>query len=216
MKNKQLACAVIGTVAVLLVPRMGVAETPTEWVKTSVSEMQNVLPNGAQGESLTEEQVEKVSRLLDDKFDFAKLARMVLGRHWNKRTPAEQKEFVTLFQQLIEQSHVVRMATEAKAEQRFVGEEVEEDQALVEAVAMVDESEVPIEYVLIRNNGTWKIYDLGVDGMRLSQIYRAQFNKVISRDSYDHLIQRMKMKLEEIEMDNGKPGSSYSKVSSRR
>lgn len=218
MTNKRFACAVIGAVSLLLVPRMAPAgpPSPTEWVQTTLAEMQNVLPEQGQGRELTPEQLKEVSRLVSDSWHFPKLAQTVLGRHWKDRTAAERKEFIALFQLLFEKSHVMKMATEGKAEQRFVGEEIEKDRAIVQAVAKVDDSEIPIEYILVRQNGTWKIYDLGVDGMRLSQSYRAQFNKVISRGSYKDLIQRMKMKLEEIELDEKASVSSYSQVSTSR
>ena len=216
MTNKRFACAIIGVVSLLLVPSVAPAgsHSPTEWVQTTVAEMQNVLPE--QGGTLTPAQVKVVSRLVDDSFHFPKLAQMVLGRHWKNRTPTERREFITLFQQLLEKSHFMKMATEGKAEQRFVGEEIEKDRAIVQAVAKVDDNEIPIEYILVRQNGTWKIYDLGVDGMRLSEIYRSQFNKVISRSSYEDLIQRMKMKLEEIELEQKASVPSYSQVSTSR
>jgi phospholipid transport system substrate-binding protein len=215
MKNNRLACAVIGGLCFLLVPSIVVAESPTEWVQATVAEMQNTIPEQGEGQALTQEQVEEISRLMEDRFDFPKLARMVLGRHWKQRTPAERKEFVSIFGQLLKQSHVMQMTSEAKAEQHFVGEEVEESRAVVQAVVKVDDSEIPIDYILARQNGTWKIYDLGVDGMRLSQIYRSQFNKVISRGSYGGLIRRMKMKLEEIALEQGTSAASYSQMSSR-
>ena len=215
MIDKRLACAVMASF--LLVPSMAPAasQSPTERVQAAVLEMQNAVPEQHTGEPLSPEQAEQVSRLIGNHFDFPKLARMVLGRHWQKRTPAERKEFVSLFTELLEQSHMMKMSTEAKAEQRFVGEEVEQDRAVVQAIAKVDDSEIPIEYILAQQNGTWKIYDLGVDGMRLSQIYRSQFNKVISRGSYDDLIRRMKIKLEEIELDEEVTRASYSQVSRR-
>ncbi len=215
MENKRLTWALMAVVSFMLLPNIAAAESPKEWVKTTVAEMQNVLPNNGREEPLTEEQLGKVSRLIDDSFDFPKLARMVLGQHWKKRTSVEQQEFISLFRKLLVQSHVMKAATEAKAEQRFLGEEVEMDRAVVQAVAKVDDAEIPIEYVLVRHDGTWKIYDLGVDGMRLSQIYRSQFNKVISQSSYADLMKRMKMKLEEIAMDQGMSPTSYSRVSSK-
>lgn len=214
MKNKRLVSAIMGAISLLLVPGIAVAGSATEWVQATVSEMQNTLPKESQGESLTQEQIDQISRLVGKSFNFQKLAQMVLGRHWKERTPKEREEFTSLFRQLLEQSHVLKMTTEAKAEQRFVGEQVEGDRAVVQAIAKVDDSEIPVEYILVRQNGAWQIYDLGIDGMRLSQIYRSQFNKVISKDSYAELIKRMRMKLEEIAMDQ-EMSASYSRVSSK-
>ncbi len=65
-------------------------------------------------------------------------------------------------------------------------------------MVVTDDTEIPVDYYLIRQNGSWKICDLGIDGMRLSMIYRAQFNRVISKDSYKDLVRRMQNKLQEV------------------
>jgi phospholipid transport system substrate-binding protein len=97
----------------------------------------------------------------------------------------------------------MKIPSKAKAEQRYVGERIEGDRAVVQAVVMAEDNEIPIDYALVRYNGTWKIYDLGIDGMRLSEIYRSQFNKVISSASYDELVRRMQIKLQESAVEAG-------------
>ncbi len=43
----------------------------------------------------------------------------------------------------------------------------------------------------------WKIYDVVAEDISLVNNYRSQFNRVITRSSYDELVSRMKQKLSE-------------------
>lgn len=203
MTINQLGRVVISAVSFLLVPTLGLAGSPTEWVRVSVAQMKNSLAEHEPGESLSREKIMEVSRLIDDRFDFSEMARLSLGRHWQQRSPKERQEFVQLFRNLLQQSHFMKMTNEAGSEQRFVGERIDGARAVVQAMVMEEDNEVPVDYHLIRNNGDWKIFDLGVDGMRLSQVYRTQFNKVITRGSYNELIKRMQIKLQEVAFEAG-------------
>lgn len=203
MKINQSFRVVISAVSFLLVPTLGLAGSPTEWVRASVAQMKNSLAEHEPGERLSREKIMEVSRLIADRFDFFEMARLSLGRHWQQRSPKERQEFVQLFRNLLQQSHFMKMTNEARSEQRFLGERIDGERAVVHAMVMEEQSEVPIDYHLIRNNGHWRIFDVGVDGMRLSHVYRTQFNKVIARGSYDELIKRMQIKLQEVAFEAG-------------
>jgi phospholipid transport system substrate-binding protein len=198
MNANLLTPKVVSVLSILLVPTMALADSPTGWVRATVGEVRNTLSAYGPGSTLSQDGLVQVSRVIEERFDFPEMARLALGQHWQQRSPEERKEFIMLFRQLLERSHIMQMTTKAEAEQRYLGEVIDGDRALVQAVVMAEDNEVPIDYALVRHNGTWKIYDLGIDGMRLSQIYRSEFNKVISRGSYADLIRRMQIKLQEI------------------
>lgn len=203
MKASLVTRTVISVISFLLVPSMAVADSPTDWIRGTLGDVRSTLAeHSADGEVSREELIE-MSRLIDERFDFPEMARLALGSHWQQRSPQERKEFITLFQRLLARSHFMKIPTKAKAEQRYVGEQIEGDRAVVQAVVMAEDNEIPIDYALVRHNGTWKIYDLGIDGMRLSEIYRSQFNKVISTGSYDDLVRRMQIKLQEVTFGAG-------------
>ncbi len=198
MRINQLGRVGISAICFLLVPILALAGSPTEWVRASVADMKNSLAEHAPGQSFSQEEMMEISRFVGDRFDFPEMARLSLGRHWKKRSPEERKEFVQLFRNLLQQSHFMKMTSKAGSEQRLVEERIEGERAVVHAMVVEDDTEIPVDYHLIRNNGHWKIFDLGVDGIRLSHVYRTQFNKVISRGSYDDLVKRMQIKLQEV------------------
>jgi len=203
MKAAPVTRTVVTLISFLLVPGTVLASSPTDWIRGTLGDVKTALAeHGSDGKS-SQETFIQMSRLVAELFDFPELARLSLGPHWQQRSPQERKEFITLFGKLIARSHFMKIPTKAKAEQRYVGERIEGDRAVVQAVVMAEDNEIPIDYALVRYNGTWRIYDLGVDGMRLSEVYRSQFNKVISSGSYDDLIRRMQIKLQEFAVEAG-------------
>jgi phospholipid transport system substrate-binding protein len=203
MKAAPVTRTVVTLICFLLVPGTALASSPTDWIRGTLGDVRSALAEqGSDGKS-SQEKFIQMSRIIAELFDFPELARLSLGPHWQQRSPQERKEFITLFGKLIARSHFMKIPTKAKADQRYVGERIEGDRAVVQAVVMAEDNEIPVDYALVRYNGTWKIYDLGIDGMRLSEIYRSQFNKVISTGSYDDLVRRMQIKLQEFTVEAG-------------
>jgi phospholipid transport system substrate-binding protein len=191
--------AVLATCIAL--PGFAVAGSPTDWVQGTVLEVKNSLAIQDSGTELTPEQVLEISRVLGNRFSFREMARLALGRHWQQLSAQERTEFVRLFRGLMERSHLWKLSAHAGVEQRYVGERIEGDRAVVRALVQADDGELPVDYFLIRNNGSWKMCDLTIDGVKLSATYRSEFNRVISKSSYKELVRKMSAKLEEVAME---------------
>jgi phospholipid transport system substrate-binding protein len=62
-------------------------------------------------------------------------------------------------------------------------------------------ADIPIDYRLLREGNTWRIYDFLIEGVSLVSNYRSQFNRIIQQTGYDDLIKKMKVKQEELLFD---------------
>jgi len=51
---------------------------------------------------------------------------------------------------------------------------------------------VAIEYKLLIKEGRWLVYDVITDEQSMLENYRAEFNKIINKESFDALLKRMK------------------------
>ena len=58
-------------------------------------------------------------------------------------------------------------------------------------------TEIPVHYKAIKNGNQWLVYDIFVNGVSLINNYRAQFNSIIVRSSYEDLINKLKIKVAE-------------------
>jgi phospholipid transport system substrate-binding protein len=45
-----------------------------------------------------------------------------------------------------------------------------------------------------RKNGSWRVFDVSVEGISLVNNYRSQFNAVIQSSSYSALVERLRSK----------------------
>ena len=138
-----------------------------------------------------EEVVEEAER------DFAEMAKRSLGVYWKDRSDAEKKEFTSLFSDLLERSYINRIEGYTDEKISYDSENVDSDYAVVKTRLKTKRGEeIPIDYKLVNENGTWHVYDLVIENVSLVNNYRVQFNKVIRSNSYAELVKKMKNKQE--------------------
>lgn len=127
-------------------------------------------------------------------FDFGEMSRRSLARHWEKRTPDEQEEFVHLFTALIQRSYMSKVDRDDAARMiTYRGETADADHAVVQTtVSLTNGRELAIDYRMHNPRDDWRVYDLSIDGISMVSSYRAQFNRVIRSTSYEALVARLK------------------------
>ena len=78
-----------------------------ESVKTTVESVLDVLNDEAfSGPEKSQERKDKIRSLISGRFDFREMSRRALARHWKKRAPEEQDEFVGLFSDLLQRTYI--------------------------------------------------------------------------------------------------------------
>ncbi len=128
-------------------------------------------------------------------FDVAEAAQRALGPHWARRTPAERREFVGLFEGLLERGYLSRIGEYGGERVQYVGERIDGDHATVRAVIVTQKgTQVPVEARVLSRDGLWKMSDVLIETVSLVASYRSQFDRVIRTSSYEELIRRLKAK----------------------
>ncbi|HXL09373.1 MAG TPA: ABC transporter substrate-binding protein, partial [Candidatus Bathyarchaeia archaeon] len=118
-----------------------------------------------------------------------------LGSEWRRRTPEEQKEFVRLFTNLLEQAYLDKIESYNGEKVQFLKERVDGNYAEVDTKIINNKGqEFSIMYRLHNVNGDWKVYDLVIEDISLINNYRAQFSRVLAKSSYQDLVNKMKEK----------------------
>jgi phospholipid transport system substrate-binding protein len=176
------------------------AGEPQEKVRETVDAVLAVLQDKSlQGEENTEKRRAKMRQAVFQRFGFEEMAQRALGQYWPKRTPAEKKEFVTLFSDLLERSYITKIESYTGEQQvLYTKESIDKDYASVRTEIVVKrDANVEVVYQLLRRDGNWQVYDVVIEGVSLVNNYRTQFNNVISRESYEALVKKLKLKLEQ-------------------
>ena len=129
------------------------------------------------------------------RFDFSEMAKRSLGGHWRRRTSEEQREFTEAFTDLLERAYIERI--EGFDDEKFVytRERQDKEHAEVDGKILTKKGEeFSINYKLHLTNQGWKVYDVVIENISLVNNYRDQFNRVITKSSYEDLIRRLKEK----------------------
>jgi phospholipid transport system substrate-binding protein len=186
----------VGFSVVLFVAAATIAHAgePTEQLRTQVDEVLKVLENPAlRAPDKAQERRDVIRRVANQIFDFEETAKRALGPHWAARTPAERKEFVALFTDLLERSYVSRIEQYSGEKVAYAGDQVTGDQAVVKTrIAGKTGTALPVDYRMLKTGNGWRVYDVNIEGVSLVANYRTQFNKIVQTESYQALVDRLK------------------------
>jgi phospholipid transport system substrate-binding protein len=80
----------------------------------------------------------------------------------------------------------------------YTGEVVDGQYAEVRTVVVRPNDRIPLNYRLLNEGGTWKVYDVVIEGVSLVSNYRSQFSRILNESSYAELVRRLKIKVSEL------------------
>ena len=191
-----LARTVLACVLVVAIGPGAWAGPPTDQIRTRVERIVKVLEDpDFQKEARTTERRATIRRIADEIFDFPEISQRSLGRHWQGRTPAERAEFVVLFGGLLSDVYISRIESYSGERILYVGEALDGDYVTVRTRIVTKQGiEIPVDYRMFQRDDRWRVFDASIEGVSLVANYRAQFNTVVQRSSYQDLVTRLKAK----------------------
>jgi phospholipid transport system substrate-binding protein len=172
----------------------------TDEVKQTVDQVVSIVSDSnlkkPQNESKRRAALKKaISRI----FDYGEMAKRSLGVHWKGRSSSEQKEFVSLFATLLENSYAGKIESYENEKILYEKEIIDGDYAEVKSrVVTAKRDEYSLDYRFLKEGSRWMVYDVVIEGVSLVSNYRSQFNKIILNQGYGVLVKKLKTKSEEI------------------
>ena len=133
-------------------------------------------------------------------FNFEEMAKRALGRPWKEQTPEKRQEFAQLFKQLLFNTYINRLENYTGSNEQvfYDSEKLEGDYALVKTHILYQGSNnISIEYRLNRDGGRWQVYDVIVEGISFVDNYRGQFGSILTNESFDSLLIRLRQKVDQ-------------------
>jgi ABC-type transporter MlaC component len=175
------------------------AAGPLDYTRT-ILEQAGTLVAGNQSH---DQKVAALSVLFGKFLDTDAMGREALGQHWSNFTPAQQKEFLPLFRELIQRAYVQDLLLFQNPDFQFVGQQLLEGGAVVDTKIITAKDKFDISYTLIPSGDKWMVTAITVEGVSLVSNYGNQFNRVLSRMTPADLIAVMRRKF-------GNPGEEAS------
>jgi phospholipid transport system substrate-binding protein len=204
MKTRNLIIPALLCLLVVGIPTASEAsETPAAALRRTNRTLKTLLKvKVKKGSPQDERNKEKIKRTINAFLDFEELAKRALARHWDKRSTSERAEFVRILRELIERNYLKQLTNNLDYALEYRKESISGSTAQVLTAIAVDrdgrKEEVLIEYRMRRGAKGWMVFDVVTDDVSVVRNYRAQFNRIIKRNSYQALVNKMRRKLETI------------------
>ncbi len=176
------------------IPTITVADnSPKDQLQASVNKILNILK---QKDLDTETRRKKIREAINERFYFRAMSQRTLSRNWKKATPEQQKKFVSLFSQQLEQAYIGRLEAYTDEKIEFLRvKKKNAKRAVVYTKIITKTADIPINYKLALKNGQWLIYDVVIEEVSLISNYRSSYKNIIKKGGIDSLLSQMEKKL---------------------
>lgn len=195
-KCAKIHCIILAGIIYFLssVPAEGGA--PTSQIKDTVDQIVVTLKNPElKSEARKNERREQLRAVIYPRFDFPEMAKRSFGSNWQRLSAEQQREFVEVFTDLLEEAYVGKIESYSGEKFLYVGETQNKVFSEVNTKVVTSKGEeFSINYKLRDVDGTWKVYDLVIENISLVNNYRSQFHRVLAQSSFDGLLRKMKEK----------------------
>jgi len=142
-----------------------------------------------------------VNQMLEGFFDFDRLTKEALGRHYDDLSPSEFNELKGLLQELVTKNYRKNIEKTLNFDVAFLGDdEVSggQDRKIRTQATKRGSSDKPveIEYVLHKKGDKWIVFDVITEGSSMLRTYRNQFGKTIRQDGFATLLAKLRERIE--------------------
>lgn len=170
--------------------------SPQQQLKAGIDSLIEVLSDenlkGEVNKNLLEE---KLVQMFKQHFDLTYTSKMCLGRHWRKISAAEKDEFVSLFSDLLKSTYVGRVDEYSGETVRYKKQLLKGKKSLVKTVVISKGKEIPVDYKMINRDGSWRVYDVIIEGVSMVRNYRSQFSSILQKKKFTDLLQQIRNKI---------------------
>lgn len=141
---------------------------------------------------------DKLKDPVNKSHDLRKIARIVVGKEWEKLTEPQQEQLVEVFNRL-------SIASYAHNFKDFDGEaftfDTEEETSLGGVVihthlTIPDDKPVKFDYMLKENDGSWRIINIIANGVSDLALKRSEYTSILQREGFDALIAKINEKID--------------------
>lgn len=143
----------------------------------------------------TEKLYALVSDLVLPHFDFTRMSRLVLGKHWRNATQAQQEQFVGEFRTLLVRTYATALVEYSGEDIIYKPVRINDDgsRAVVRTELQSNGgSNVPVHYSLRKSSdGAWKVFDIKIDGISLVTNYRSSYAQIVRAKGMKALIESL-------------------------
>ena len=174
-------------------------QNPMALIQSGTERAFQILQESKKGQAPSlRQRKDEILAIVSEYFNFEEMAKRALGRPWKEQSSDKRQEFAQLFKQLLFNTYISRLENYTGSNERvfYDSEKLDGDYALVKTHILYETSNnIGIEYRLRRDGGRWQVYDVAVEGISFVDNYRSQFSSILTNESFDSLLIRLRQKV---------------------
>jgi len=153
-------------------------------VKTAVDDVLATIKNDPE---LRGGNMSKIFQLVDQKIvpraDFKRTTQIAMGRFWSQASPEQQQQIQEGFKTLLVRTYAGALSNVKNQTVSYKPFRAAADDTDVVVRSTVNNNGEPValDYRMEKTAGGWKVYDINISGLWLSETYKNQFADVISK-----------------------------------
>ena len=178
----------------------------TSQLKNTIDEVIKIAKKDSMESSKGDRRI-AMQKAIDERFNYSQMVRRSLGKTYDSLSDQKKQNFIKLFKGLLENSYASKLESYRDEKINFLDEVVKGKYALVKTNIVRSNNTIRVDYKLILGNGQWKVYDFVIEGVSMIRNYKAQFTKIIRRDSYEVLVEKLTIKINELEKGSKATGN---------
>lgn len=125
------------------------------------------------------------------KVDFSRWVASAVGSAWNQASPSDQNELMQVMRHYFVSTYSGRLVKNDVTAVDVYPVNGGQVKSLVKHSSGKQDTVV---YYMENQGGTWRIYDMSIGGVRVSNTYRGQFKNTVNRGGVSALIAELKAK----------------------
>ncbi|MCK5895915.1 MAG: ABC transporter substrate-binding protein [Cocleimonas sp.] len=126
--------------------------------------------------------------------DFAAMAKLTLGKHWKKASPAQRTRFLNAYKIMLINSYAKNMVDYAGATMTIkssISAGREGYETVRVSIIPKGRAAIAASYDVRNKSGRWKAYNVEILGLNLITNFRTNFTREVSSKGLDALIARI-------------------------
>jgi phospholipid transport system substrate-binding protein len=141
-----------------------------------------------------DEQLAALRAVARDFLDTRAMGRRAIGNALAAQPPAQQEEYLQLFDHLIVRAYLQKLLLFRNPAFGYRAPREAGDVVVVATVIVTSKDEYRVDYEMRQRDGRWVATDVLVEGISLTENYRAQFASLLRDRSFTELLDLMRRK----------------------
>ena len=163
--------------------------TAEEFLKHNLDDVFTVLKDKDLEEDTKGAQIEEI---VTPMFDFRRMAKLSLGRkYWPDLSREDKEKFTKLFLERLRKSYLNKLMDYTDEKVIYDSPVAVKKKVYIPTHLISKSNKISMLYKLYPSNNTWKIYDIEIQGVSIIRSYRAQFNEILQKGTFEDLLQKM-------------------------